>query len=96
MTKETILSTVERVFGVSRAELTGKRKHKQTSEARHCAAYFLFYHLNINDSALANLFKRSKTWASYVRYHFPEACETDKALAARANKVAGLLNAGTT
>lgn len=93
MNQELIFNTVQRVFGVSRAELTGKRRHKQISDARQCAAYFVWYHLNATNEALARLFKRSRPWASYVKHHLVDVCEHDKMQAARVNKVACELSA---
>lgn len=94
LTRTSILSVVEEVFKVSRAELTGTRKHKRTTDARHCAAYFMWFHMGRDDEALAKFFKKSKSWASYVRFHFPEVCETDKTLAVKANRVAEKLRGG--
>jgi hypothetical protein len=86
-----ILSTVERVFRVTRQEITGPRRYQNLANARRCAAYFLSIAGNRSNEQIAKLLSRSPSWASQQRWHYHDAVSVDKTMEAQAVAVYGAL-----
>lgn len=87
MTSSDILPIIRTTFNVTDADLTSGRRHKNVTEARTTAAYYMVTLANADRRDVARLFKRTTGWVSYCVHRLPDLTAVDKFYAKRVDNV---------
>lgn len=90
-TTEHILTAIRTTFGVSDKDIRGPRRHRNVSEARLAAGYFLLTESGANNDDMPKLLHKSRPWGSYALYRCPEVAEMDKRFRAKLEAVYSLI-----